>query len=209
MFSYLVFLPQQLQFSLIMLCLQTPTNSGWLDVAANNIITVMKDHAHCEKKAALNALNLLSHYSEHDSLVREMIIVLEEETAHFKLMVGELRQRGHSIGRDKGNPYAKQLAKLVRPHEPTRLLDSLLTDALIEARSCERFTLLATCEAIPEDLRGIYQALMSSEEGHYLTFVELAKKYFPSSLVDTRFQELCAAEADIVRSLGNKPAMHG
>lgn len=192
-----------------MLCLQTPTNEGWLDVAANNIITVMKDHAHCEKKAALNALNLLSHYAERDKLVREMITVLEEETAHFKLMVGELAQRGYSIGRDKGNPYAKQLAKLIRPHEPMRLLDALLADALIEARSCERFTLLAKCEAIPEDLRGIYHALMASEEGHYLTFVELAKEYFPADVVDTRFREMCATEADIVRSLANKPAMHG
>lgn len=192
-----------------MLCLKTPTNEGWLDIAAQNIIAVMKDHAHCEKKAALNALNLLSHYSERDSLVREMIVVLEEETAHFKLMVGELRQRGYSIGRDKGNFYAKQLAALIRKQEPERLLDSLLADALIEARSCERFTLLARCEAISEDLRGIYHSLMASEEGHYLTFVNLAKEYFPANVVDTRFDEFCTAEAEIVRNLTNKPSMHG
>ncbi len=192
-----------------MLCLQTPTNTAWLDVAAGNIIAVMKDHAHCEKKAAMNALYLLAQYSEHDALVREMITVLEEETAHFKLMVGELAQRGHSLGRDKGNSYAKQLAALIRPNEPKRFLDALLVDALIEARSCERFTLLAGCEAIPADLRGIYHALMTSEEGHYLTFVRLAKEYFPEHEVDMRFHELCGEEASIVRALPNKPAMHG
>jgi tRNA-(ms[2]io[6]A)-hydroxylase len=192
-----------------MLCLQAPTNDGWLDVAAHNIIAVMKDHAHCEKKAALNALNLIAWYSDHDALVKEMIVVLEEETAHFKLMVGELTQRGYSLGRDKGNPYAKKLSALMRKEEPMRLLDALLLDALIEARSCERFTLLARCEAIPDDVRGIYHSLMASEEGHYLTFVDLAKEYFPPNTVNTRFEELCCEEAAIVRALQNKPAMHG
>jgi tRNA 2-(methylsulfanyl)-N6-isopentenyladenosine37 hydroxylase len=177
-----------------MLCLQANTNSEWIDVAANNIIAVM---------------HLIRRYSERDLLVQEMITVLEEETAHFKLMVGELRQRGLSLTRDRGNPYAKQLDALVRPNDPEQLMDLLLVDALIEARSCERFTLLARCQAISEDLRGIYHALMSSEEGHYLTFVRIAKEYFPEDTVNTRFDELCAAEAAIVRALQNKPAMHG
>jgi tRNA 2-(methylsulfanyl)-N6-isopentenyladenosine37 hydroxylase len=192
-----------------MLCLQANTNPEWIDVAANNILAVMQDHAHCEKKAAFNALTLIRRYSERDLLVQEMITVLEEETAHFKLMVGELRQRGLSLARDRGNPYAQKLDALVRPNDPERLMDLLLVDALIEARSCERFTLLARCEAIPKDLRGIYHALMSSEEGHYLTFVRIAKEYFPEATVNTRFDELCAAEAAIVRALQNKPAMHG
>jgi tRNA 2-(methylsulfanyl)-N6-isopentenyladenosine37 hydroxylase len=192
-----------------MLCLQADTNPGWIDVAASNILAIMQDHAHCEKKAALNAMHLIRRYAERDLLVQEMITVLEEETAHFKLMVGELRQRGLSLARDRGNPYARQLDVLVRPNDPERLMDMLLVDALIEARSCERFTLLARCEAIPADLRGIYHALMSSEEGHYLTFVHIAKEYFPEATVNTRFDELCAAEAAIVRGLQNRPAMHG
>ena len=192
-----------------MLCLQTSTNPGWIDVASRNMITLLCDHAHCERKAAMNGMFLLLHYPERDVLVREMITLIEEETAHFKMIVGELHGRGISLRRDKGNPYAKRLGELVRKQEPERLLDSLLVDCLIEARSCERFQILAGCEAIPEDVRGIYQALMASEEGHYLTFVDLAKQYFPHDIVETRLQELSLLEADIVRSLPNKPAMHG
>jgi tRNA-(ms[2]io[6]A)-hydroxylase len=192
-----------------MLCLQTPTNAGWIDVAARNMIPVMIDHAHCEKKAAANAMNLMMRYSDRDELVRAMISVMEEELAHFKLMVGELAERGVSIGKDAGNVYAHQLSQHVRKPEPERLLDSLVVDAFIEARSCERFTLLAKCEAIAEDLRGIYFSLMASEEGHYESFIHLAKCYFPEDVVACRVEEFGRIEARIVRALTNKPTMHG
>jgi tRNA-(ms[2]io[6]A)-hydroxylase len=192
-----------------MLCLKTSTNSGWIDVAAANMPAIMRDHAHCEKKAALNALNLIMRYPDKTELVREVITILEEETAHFKLMVGELAQRGLNLGLDKGNPYAQQLSSVVSKQEPMRLLDLLLVDCLIEARSCERFTLLAASEAIPPDLRGIYHSLMASEEGHFMTFVEIAKTYFPHDVVDKRLEEISDLEANIVRSLTNQPAMHG
>lgn len=192
-----------------MLCLQADTNAGWVEVASRNLTALLSDHAHCERKAAMNGMYLIMHYPERDALVREMITLVEEETAHFKMIVGEIYGRGISLQRDRGNYYAKCLAGHVRKQDPERFLDSLLVDCLIEARSCERFTLLAACEAIPEDIRGIYHSLMSSEEGHYLTFVDLAKIYFPSQTVDERLAELSAIEADIVRSLTNKPQMHG
>jgi tRNA-(ms[2]io[6]A)-hydroxylase len=192
-----------------MLCLQTITNAGWIDVAARNMIPLMIDHAHCEKKAAANAMNMMMRYSDRDELVRAMISVMEEELAHFKLIVGELRQRGVSIGKDAGNFYAQQLSQHIRKPEPERFLDSLVVDAFIEARSCERFTILARCENIPEDVRGIYFALMASEEGHYESFIHLANQYFPESMVARRVEEFGRIEADIVRSLTNKPTMHG
>jgi tRNA-(ms[2]io[6]A)-hydroxylase len=192
-----------------MLCLQTATNPAWIDVAAANMIPLMIDHAHCEKKAAANAMNMILRYCDRDALVREMITVMEEELAHFKLMVDELAARGVSIGKDAGNSYAQQLSHHIRKPEPHRLLDSLLVDAFIEARSCERFALLARCDAIPEDVRGIYVSLMASEEGHYESFIKLAKLYFPQDIVEQRVQEFGVLEADIVRNLTNKPTMHG
>lgn len=192
-----------------MLCLKVQTHPEWIDIAAANMPAIMRDHAHCEKKAALNALNLIMRYPDKTALVREVITILEEETAHFKLMVGELEQRGFSLGLDKGNPYAQQLSSIVSKQEPQRLLDLLLVDCLIEARSCERFTLLAASEAIPEDLRGIYHSLMASEEGHYMTFVDIAKQYFPTEVVEKRLEEIATHEASIVRALKNFPAMHG
>jgi tRNA-(ms[2]io[6]A)-hydroxylase len=192
-----------------MLCLQANTNAGWIEAASRDIATLLCDHAHCERKAAMNGMYLIMHYPERDALVREMITLVEEETAHFKMVVGEIYARGMSLRRDRGNVYAKRLAEQVRTQDPERLLDSLLVDCLIEARSCERFTILAGSEAIPEELRGMYHSLMSSEEGHYLTFVDLAKIYFPHDIVDARLAELSSLEADIVRSLTNKPQMHG
>jgi tRNA-(ms[2]io[6]A)-hydroxylase len=192
-----------------MLCLQTATNPAWIDVAAANMIPLMIDHAHCEKKAAANAMNMILRYSDRDALVREMITVMEEELAHFKLMVSELAARGVSIGKDAGNSYAQQLSQHIRKPEPHRFLDSLIVDGFIEARSCERFTLLAQCDAIPEDVRGIYFSLMASEEGHYESFTNLANLYFPRDVVEQRVQEFGVLEADIVRNLTNKPTMHG
>lgn len=192
-----------------MLCLQARTNDGWIEVASRNINAVLIDHAHCERKAALNGMNMIMRYPERNELVREMITLIEEETAHFKLIFGELAARGISLSRDRGNPYAKELSAHIRKSEPERMLDSLLVDCLIEARSCERFTLLARAESIAEDLRGIYHSLMASEEGHYLTFVELAAIYFPKETVARRLDELAAAEAAIVRALRNEPRMHG
>ncbi|MCS6807738.1 MAG: tRNA-(ms[2]io[6]A)-hydroxylase [Bacteroidota bacterium] len=192
-----------------MLCLKAPTHPEWVHVAATHIADIMRDHAHCEKKAAFNALNLIMRYPDKHDLVREALVILEEETAHFKLILGELEQRGLSLGIDAGNPYAQQLSSIISKREPMRLLDSLLVDCLIEARSCERFTLLAGCESIPPDIRGIYHTLMASEEGHYTTFVAIAKRYFPANLVDQRLEEIASYEATIVQSLTNQPAMHG
>lgn len=192
-----------------MLCLQADTNAGWIEAASRNIIALLCDHAHCERKAAMNGMYLIMHYPQHDTLVREMITLVEEETAHFKMVVGELYGRGISLRPDRGNVYAKRLAEQVRKQDPERLMDSLLIDCLIEARSCERFTILAGCEDIPEDIRGMYHSLMSSEEGHYLTFVDLAKLYFPHAAVEARLEELSTVEASIVRSLTNMPQMHG
>lgn len=192
-----------------MLCLNINTNPEWIRVAAANLIPLMIDHAHCEKKAAANALNLMIRHPDLDLLVQEMITVMEEELAHFKLMVGELRARGISLSKDAGNDYARQLSAHIRKRDPERLLDSLIVDAFIEARSCERFTLLAAAPEIPEDIRGIYYALMASEEGHYNSFITLAHHYFPSELVEWRLQEFATWEAGIVRNLPNKPTMHG
>ncbi len=111
--------------------------------------------------------------------------------------------------RDKGDFYAQELAKLVRRQEPERCLDLLLIDALIEARSCERFSILSKCEDIPEDLRKFYHSLLVSEAGHYRMFTDLASQYNTVDEVKARLNELSAAEADIVRALPNSPTIHG
>ncbi len=192
-----------------MLCLQTPTNSEWVEVASRHVEEILVDHAHCEKKAAANAMSMINRYPEKDALVREMIALILEETEHLKFVFEELQRRGVSLTRDRGDSYAQQLTQHIRKNEPARLLDMLLVDALIEARSCERFSLLSKCEEIAPDLRELYHSLLASEAGHYRTFTDIARLYYPAEEVKSRLNELAAIEADIVRNLPNEPAMHG
>lgn len=192
-----------------MLCLQSETNPEWVEVASRHVNEILIDHAHCEKKAAANGMSMINRYPEKAELVREMIALILEETEHLRFVFEELQKRGVSLTRDRGDFYAQELTKHIRKNEPQRLLDFLLVDALIEARSCERFSLLSKCEAIAPDLRALYHSLLASEAGHYRTFTDIARLYFPADEVKQRLNELAAIEADIVRNLPNEPTMHG
>ena len=192
-----------------MLCLLNNTRPEWVDIAAADIDTLLIDHAHCEKKAAYNALTMIQNYPEHEDIVKEMIIILKEEWDHFERVYERIRNKGLILLKDSGNEYAKQLSKHIRKHEPEKMLDLLLIDGLIEARSCERFSLLAKSESISQDLRDFYQELFASEAGHYRTFTDLARKYFPADIVKQRMHELAMIEAKIMDTLGHQPTMHG
>jgi tRNA-(ms[2]io[6]A)-hydroxylase len=192
-----------------MLCLQCDSNPQWILAACANLNSVLVDHAHCEKKAAANALSMVQRYPMHQSLVQEMIIVLKEEWEHFEMVYAELNRRNIPLTRDLGDDYARQLSQHIRKQEPDRFLDMLLVDALIEARSCERFSILSKCQEIPAELRSFYHNLLASEAGHYRVFTDLAREFYPADQVKSRLHELSALEADIVRSLPNLPLMHG
>jgi tRNA 2-(methylsulfanyl)-N6-isopentenyladenosine37 hydroxylase len=137
-----------------------------------------------------------------------MIALAKEELEHFEIVVAELRKRNIALTPERKSVYAKGLHKLIRENEPHRLLDSLIVGALIEARSCERFSLLSK-SAVSEELRALYRSLLASEAGHYRMYTDLAREYFPSADVKQRIQELAAAEAGIVRGLKDEPVMHG
>ncbi len=191
-----------------MLCLKVDTQSGWIESAIADLDRVLIDHAHCEKKAALNAYALISRYPERDRLVREMISLAQEETDHFQRVYRFIRGRGAQLARDPGDPYVQELHALIRRNEPGRMLDALLVAALVEARSCERFSILSRAVA-DKELREFYRELLASEAGHYRTFVDIAKEYFPADMVASRLDTLADAEAEIIFRLTSAPAMHG
>jgi len=191
-----------------MLCLKVPSQESWIEAAGNDLDNVLLDHAHCEKKAAVNAMALVSRYPERETLVREMIALAREEMEHFAMVYEFIKRRGGELRRDPGDRYAQALHKEVRPHEPERMLDLLLVAALIEARSCERFSILS--RHVPdEELREFYRSLLASEAGHYRTFCDIAREYFPEEDVRTRLEALTEREAEIVLSLASEPMMHG
>lgn len=191
-----------------MLCLKCETNPGWIKAALSSIVEVMIDHAHCEKKAAGTGLSLISAYPDKTDISLAMADLVEEEIDHYRSVVKLLSNRGITMKRDPGDPYARELLNHVRKNEPERLLDRLLTAGIIEARSCERLQLLAKNLDDPE-LSTFYKELSESEAGHYMTFVRLAKIYFDEGEVKERLDELSEIEMNIVLSLKNIPTMHG
>lgn len=191
-----------------MLCLKIPSQPQWVEVAKTNLEKVLIDHAHCEKKAAINAIALLNRYPDKSGLVQEMIELAQEELEHFALVNDYIVKRGFVLKRDEGDRYAQRLHELIRKQEPYRMLDSLLVAAIIEARSCERFSILS--EAVPdEELRGFYKSLLASEAGHYRIFCEIAEQHFDEKEVRQRLDEMCEKEAEIILSLESNPTVHG
>ncbi len=191
-----------------MLCLKITSQPSWVENARNDLDRVLLDHAHCEKKAAVNAMALVSRYPGRDTLVREMIALAKEEMEHFGMVYDIIRERGGTLGRDPGDPYVQALHREVRMNEPERMLDLLLVGALIEARSCERFSMLS--KHVPDAaLREFYVSLLASEAGHYRTFYDIACEYYPEAEVRARLDALSTREAEIVLGLASEPTMHG
>lgn len=183
-----------------MLCLQSQTEHAWLQRAIAHTDEVLIDHAHCERKAASNALNLLGRFPDHPELQEPMLALAREELEHFALVLDLLRQRGVPMTSQSPSGYQAQLFKLVRAHMPMKLLDLLLVAALIEARSCERFRLLS--EHHPElQLRQTFRGLLESEARHHGIFVRLAEQQLPREDVRARLQVLAEAERTILETL--------
>lgn len=186
--------------------LRTPTDRRWLPQALAQLDRVLVDHAHCEKKAAANALSLLQAYPEVPGLPALMARLAREESGHLARVLQLLEDRSLSLGRDPGDPYAQALQQLVRTSAPERRLDRLLIAAIIEARSCERLALLAEGLEEPE-LRRFYAELARSEDGHQRLFLRLAERTAPGSS-GPRLEVLLEAEAELLRRLPLRPAIH-
>lgn len=188
--------------------LRSATDPGWLPQALAEVGAVLRDHAHCEKKAASSAISLLAAFPGHTRLVQAMARLAQEELTHFRQVYDRLLARGLSLGRDPGDPYAKALRRHVRPsREEERLTDLLLVSALIEARSWERLDLLAGGLADP-DLRTFYAGLARAEAGHARLFVDLAAEYADPAAVADRLEALATAEAEVVAGLPLEPRIH-
>jgi tRNA-(ms[2]io[6]A)-hydroxylase len=181
-----------------MLNLAEETETEWVERAVRAIEEVLLDHAHCEKKAAGGALRLLFSYPNQDFLQTPLAELAKEELTHFQQLLVLLADRGIRFERQKPSAYASKLHARVRPKEPNRLTDLLLTCALIEARSCERMKLLSEAP-IDEELRAFYKDLLASEARHHQVYIELACRVESEDLVRARLAELARDEAGILQ----------
>ncbi len=185
-----------------MLGLKLPTDPRWVDIAEKSIEDILVDHAYCEQKAASSCISLIVQFSDREKLVEVLTPIVTEEWGHFRMVLNELRKRNYKLGPKRADEYVVQLSRLERKGGKIerQLMDKLLINALIEARSCERFRLLSL-NINDEHLKKFYHELMISEAGHYVTFVDLAKEYMPAGEVQNRLEEMLVAEAEIVKNL--------
>ncbi|MFL2871454.1 MAG: tRNA-(ms[2]io[6]A)-hydroxylase [Pirellulaceae bacterium] len=190
-----------------MLNLQVETPDRWLNQVDEDLDQVLLDHAHCELSAARTALNLMVAYVLYEPVTIEMTRIINEELDHFHQVLEQLNRLDIDFKRQQPGHYGKRLNALVRNEEPMRGVDRLLVAALIEARSCERFCLLRDHVSDPE-LADFYGSLFESEAGHYATYVQLAKDFMPSDVVDQRLDELAKEEAEIVLEGYPRARMH-
>ena len=203
-----------------MLCLKAPTDAGWPRLALADLGQVLADHAHCEMKAAANALSLASRPPASLEVARGLAELAREELDHFQKVLALLEARRIPLGPPPVDAYAAQLRKasaaLGAVQDLGPLVERLLLGALIEARSCERFRLLldARDPALPDDVRALYTELFPAEARHYRLFVEWALAEAPGreAAVRSRLDRLAAAEAQVVAQLmaqDDRATIHG
>ena len=165
------------------------------------------DHAAAEKKASGMAISMLSHYPDRIELVAAMADLAVEELSHYREVVKWIHRRGLVTTADEKDPYVLAFRQSIRQGKELYLLDRLLTASIIEARGAERFALVAAALE-PGPLQKFYQSIARSEQRHYQLFLDLAGKYLDRAMIEPRWQELLDIEADIVRGLPLRPALH-
>src|SRR5258708_7693092 len=182
--------------------LELPTDPRWVDIAEKNVGDILTDHAYCEQKAATACISLIVQFFDKEKLVEMLTPLVNEEWDHFGRVLAELKKRKLTLGPPRKDDYVDELNKLIKKggSRDQQMVEKLLMNAMIEARSCERFRLLWK-EIRDESLRNFYYELMVSEAGHYKNFLSLAKEYADPQEVHQRWHELLALESEIMKKL--------
>ncbi|MBC7924485.1 MAG: tRNA-(ms[2]io[6]A)-hydroxylase [Bryobacteraceae bacterium] len=195
------------QISKLPLLSQTPEE--WGRSALSDPIALLIDHAFLEKKAANNAMDMMTRWPTEwiPGWVDTMTVVARDEAAHLAQVTRLLTKRGGRLTRIHSNPYASELKLLIRKGESSETLDRLFVSALIELRSCERFSILAR-SSDDQELSAFYSALFTSELGHYQVFLNLANKIETLERVQRRWSEMLVREAEILSVQSPGPRIH-
>ncbi|MFP6796970.1 MAG: tRNA-(ms[2]io[6]A)-hydroxylase [Pseudomonadales bacterium] len=186
--------------------LRVPTPDTWIASAMSNCDLLLIDHANCEKKAARTALSLLFRYTEKPRLLQRLSKLAREELRHFEQVARVLEERGTAYRYVSASRYAGSLNRMVRPGEPLRLVDTLLVASVIEARSCERFALLA--DVVGGKLATLYRNLLDSEKRHFEEYRELALEYGDEKDVATRTELILDLENNLITAADGNFRFH-
>ena len=187
--------------------LKNKTSEDWIDLAISNPMEILLDHAHCERKAAGVALQLMFRYVSETGLSEVLSPLAREELEHFERVLSILNTRGIKLQKLASPPYGSILAKNISKDEPIRMLDSFLVAGLIEARSHERMKLLSI-HSPDIELRNLYADLLKSEARHFGIYWKLADERFDRNILTSRLEELARVESDALLEMHHQPRMH-
>ena len=183
-----------------MLGLKLPTDPRWVNLAEKSLEEILTDHAYCEQKAASTCISLIQVFPDKERLVDEVSPVVTEEWGHFRMVLAELKKRKLKLGVQRKDVYVNKLLEFQKKggNPIERFLDHMLTMALIEARSCERFKRLS--EGLDDVyMRKFYRKFMESEAGHYTLFINLSEYYIDKKIVRKRWKEWLDYEKDLMK----------
>ena len=186
--------------------LAAPSSQAWLEQAVARADLVLIDHAHCERKAAGVALQLMFRYPSDESLGAQLSALAREELEHFEQVLALLQRRGIPLKQLPAPAYGSSLMAQVRKAEPQRMLDTFLVAGLIEARSHERMALLAA-QSPDAELQALYGELLASEARHFGLYWVLCEQRFGREVTVERLQELAAFEAQALSGNLERPEL--
>ena len=174
------------------------TPDRWIENALENQSLMLIDHANCEKKAASTALSLINRYTDNFELLNKMSRLAREEMRHFEQVIALMKRRKIPYEHVSASRYAAGLRELARKEDPAKLVDVLIIGAFIEARSCERFALLAP--HLDAELERFYLSLLKSEARHYQDYLKLAKTVAGDQSIDDRIEAIAQRERELIES---------
>ena len=190
-----------------MLKLREPTDPRWVETVLADMDAFLVDHAACERKASATAMSFVVRYPDRREILDPMIALAREELEHFHQVYRLIEARGIQLPSDEKDPYIQGLTPWVRSRGAERFLDRLVLGGVVEARGCERFGLVA--EALPQgELKTFYEDITRSEARHAGLFHRLARVYFDDETVNERVESLLEHEAEVVRGLALRAALH-
>jgi len=195
-----------------MLGLKANTQPQWAEIVKENLEIFLTDHAYNEIKAAQSAMAVINHRPNEVAFVNTMSALAIEEMQHFEMVYEIIQKMGLQLGQETQNTYAMQLRKFFpkTKDREEKFLQKLMLSSLMEARSCERFSvLIPALETGYPDLAQFYKDLFESEARHYRVFLEYARQFGGKAYIDKQWEQLLTYEAELIQKAGQKPLVHG
>ena len=175
-----------------------PTPDAWVQAALADQETMLIDHKNCEFKAASTALSMIAKYPVHLDLINMMSRLAREELVHHEQVLRLMKRRKVELRPLTAGRYASSLRKVVRSHEPVKLVDTLVVGAFIEARSCERYNALVP--HLDDELGTFYHGLLMSEARHYQGYLKLAHQYGDAAEIARVVEKVRVAEQELIET---------